>query len=104
MIRHIVFWKLRDDLSGPARDDAVRQIKEGLEAIRGQLPGLRQIEVGVAISEGDESADLILYSEFDSRAALAGYLAHPLHEAMVPVVRQARTERRVGDYETSPAG
>jgi hypothetical protein len=99
MIRHIVFWKLREDVTGQARADVLKQIKDGFEATRGKIPGLRTIEIGIPFSEGAESADVALYSEFDSRAALDGYQTHPLHEAMATIVRQVRIERRVADYE-----
>jgi hypothetical protein len=99
MVRHIVFWKFQDSLTGEARDEALRQIKEGFEAMHGQIPGLRHIEIGVPFSTGPESADFSLYSEFDSRAALDGYSTHPLHVAMVAIVREVRSERRVSAYD-----
>ena len=99
MIRHIVFWKLRDDVTGQARTDVLRQIKDGFEAMQGQIPGLLQIQIGIPFSDGAESADVALYSEFESRAALDGYATHPLHQAMVTIVREVRVERRVADFE-----
>ena len=99
MIRHIVFWKLKEGVTGQARDEALRKIKEGFEAMQGQIPGLRHIEIGIPFSTGPESADFSLYSEFDSREALEGYATHPLHVAMVAIVREVRSERRVSDYD-----
>jgi len=99
MIKHIVFWKLRDDIVGQARNEKLMEIKRGFEAMRGQIPGLLAIELGITFSQGDESADFCLYSEFESRAALDGYATHPLHQALVSVVREVRVERRVADYE-----
>jgi hypothetical protein len=99
MIRHIVFWKFKDTVTGAARDEALQRIKQGFEAMRGQIPGLRHIEIGIPFSKGPESADFSLYSEFDSRAALEGYNAHPLHTAMVAIVGELRSERRVSDYD-----
>lgn len=99
MVKHIVFWRLKDDLTGGARDERLRQIKEGFEALRGVVPGLRHIEIGFDFLESPDSVDIILYSEFESRAALDGYQNHPGHLAMIPLVRDVRVERRVGDYE-----
>jgi hypothetical protein len=99
MVKHIVFWRLRDDLQGAARDERLREIKEGFEKLQGVIPGLLHIEVGFDFLRSPESVDLILYSEFESRAALDGYQTHPRHLAMVPLVRDVRVERRVGDYE-----
>jgi hypothetical protein len=41
----------------------------------------------------------VLYSEFDSRASLDGYQAHPLHQAIIPFGIEATSERRMVDYE-----
>ncbi len=99
MVKHIVFWKLRDDLQGAERDEALRKIKSGFEALQGVIPGLLRIEVGIDFSCSAESADFALYSEFESRAAIDVYQAHPAHQAMVPLVRDVRVERRVVDYD-----
>ena len=99
MVRHIVFWRLRDDVTGQARTDVLKKIKDGFEAMQGKVPGLLRIEIGIPFSEGAESADFALYSEFESREALQSYSTHPLHQAMVTIVRQVRVERRVADYE-----
>jgi hypothetical protein len=46
-----------------------------------------------------ESADLVLYSELESKEALDYYANHPLHKAVMPFIAEARSERRVVDYE-----
>src|SRR5687767_6508161 len=99
MIKHIVFWKLKDELQGAQREQVLRRIKEGFEALEGVIPGMTHIEIGVDFSSSSDSGDIVLYSEFESRAALDGYQNHPGHLAMVPVVREWRIERRVVDYE-----
>ena len=99
MLKHIVFWKLKDSITGQARTDVLARIKDAFEALPGKIPGLQKLEIGFDVGRGPESVDLILYSEFESRAALAGYATHPLHEALVPMVRDIRVERRVADYE-----
>jgi hypothetical protein len=99
MVKHIVFWRLKADLTGAARDEAMIGIRKGFEAMRGVVPGLLRIEVGFNYAESPDASDIALYSEFESRAALAGYQDHPAHLAMLPIVREVRTERRVIDYE-----
>jgi len=100
MVKHIVFWRLRGDLSAADRDAALQRIKKGFEALPGKIPGLLKIEIGFDYGRGADAADIALYSEFDSRAALAGYEAHPEHMALVPIVRDVRTEKRVVDFES----
>jgi len=98
MVKHIVVWKLKDELAAEQREHVLRQIKQGFEALHGVIPGLTHIEIGVDFSKGSDSADIVLYSEFVSREALDGYQNYPGHLAMVPLVRELRVERRVVDY------
>ncbi len=73
--------------------------QEKLEALRGRVPGMLLIEVGVDFSRTDSSSDVALYAEFESRAALDAYQAHPDHKAVMPFILEARSERRLVDYE-----
>lgn len=99
MIKHIVMWRLHDEVEGVTRADAAVAIKEALEGLQGKIPGLLHIEVGVDFDRGDQAADIVLYSELESRDALAGYQAHPLHQAVVPLVKRHACERIVVDYD-----
>ena len=98
MVKHIVFWRLKE-MPAPQREQALREIKAGFEALQGVIPGLLRIEVGIDFLRSAESSDFSLYCELESRAALDVYQAHPAHQAMVPLVRDVRIERRVVDYE-----
>lgn len=98
MIKHIVFWRMNGDTPAKRHAQAVA-IKEALEALNGRIPGLLRLEVGVDISGDVDAADVVLYSEFADRAALEAYHHHPEHQKAAPLVRAARSERRVVDYE-----
>ncbi len=99
MIKHLVLWKLKPEAHGQSAAENGRAIKEKLEGLRGRIPGLLRIEVGIDVSRTDSSSDVALYSEFESRPALDAYQAHPEHKAMMPFIAEARSERRVVDYE-----
>lgn len=99
MIKHIVIWKFKDSAHGNDRATNARLTREKLESLRGKIPGLLRIEVGLDRSAGAASGDAVLYSEFASHEALSLYQAHPLHQAIVPFVAAAASERRVVDYE-----
>ncbi len=94
MIKHVVSWKKQP---GATEDDLLK-IKTALEGLQGRIEGLLHIEVGLDISNGEGSADLVLYSEFSDLDALAAYQAHPAHRAVIPLVQQHCCERRVVDY------
>lgn len=99
MVKHIVCWRLKDEANGMSKEENAKTIKEKLEALQGQIHGLIKIEVGFDFLHSPESMDIVLYSEFESRAALDFYQQHPLHKAIMPFIGEARNERRVVDYE-----
>lgn len=99
MIKHIVVWRLKESVHGNDKRTNALLIKEKLEALRGKIPGLLKIEVGIDFSATESSADVALYSEFVSREALEAYQTHPAHKAVMPFVGEARSERRMVDYE-----
>ncbi len=99
MIKHIVMWRLKEKANGVDKASNARLIKEKLEALRGRIPGLLALEVGLDYSATENSSDLVLYSEFESRSALDAYQEHPAHKAVMPFVLEVRAERRQVDYE-----
>lgn len=99
MIKHIVMWRLKDTALGNDKAVNARLIKQRLEALRDRIPGLLKIEVGLDFSATDQSADMVLYSEFENRQALDAYQAHPEHEAIKPFVLSVRSDRLLADYE-----
>jgi hypothetical protein len=99
MIVHIVFWRLHEHANGKSKRDNALEMKRRFEALRGVIPGLLRIDVGVDFAAGEQSSDVALYTEFESRAALDGYQAHPAHKEVAAFVTDLRTERRVVDYE-----
>ena len=99
MIRHIVAWRLKDSALGNDKAANARQMKEKLEALRGRIPGLLRLDVGLDFSATENSADVVLVSEFESREALAAYQVHPEHKAVGLFVRAVVCERRLIDCE-----
>lgn len=101
MVRHIVFWKFKGDIPADARQAKLREIKHKFEALNGVIPGLLRLEIGSDFNRSDDAADFVLYSEFESRAALDGYQAHPRHRELMPMIGDVRSEKRVVDYDVS---
>ena len=100
MIRHIVAWRLKETALGSDKAASARLMQEKLEAMRGRIPGLRRLEVGLDFSATEHSADVVLVADFAARADLAAYQVHPEHQAVVAFVSQIVAERRLIDYET----
>ncbi len=99
MVKHIVCFKLKDHAEGASKDENARMLKSKIEGLRGQIPGLRELEVGLNFEPSDAAYDLVLYATFPSREALAAYQVHPAHVAVAQLIRKVRDARVVVDYE-----
>jgi hypothetical protein len=96
MIKHVVVWKIKDPTQKAAHANAV---KRALESLRGHIPGMLAIEVGIDIGYDSQAEDVVLYAEFADRAALDVYQEHPLHLDAKAIVRVLTTGRRAIDWQ-----
>lgn len=98
-VKHIVFWRLKDGAGGKTKAENAREVKSRLEALRGRIPGLREIEVGLDFERSAAAWDVALCCALDSRAALDAYQKHPLHQEVARFIAAVRESRAVVDYE-----
>ena len=97
MIKHIVMWRLREDIDKKAAAEA---IKRELEALVSVIPELKSARVGINFNNTDTVSDIVLETEFLSKDDLDTYQAHPAHKRVgAEFVRPNVSERRVCDYE-----
>ena len=94
MVKHIILWQLKDELSSEEKAAVKAGIKEGLEGLLGKVPGLTEIKVytdGLASS----NADVMLDSTLVDEEALKGYAVHPDHVAVADGKVRPYTKTRV---------
>ena len=99
MVKHMIIWRLRDDLADRAK--TVADIKSALEGLVGKIDGLLAMHI---LTEGFASSagDIMMDSSFASAEALERYQKHPLHQAVAnTLVRPAVQERLSFDYEVA---
>ena len=97
MVKHVILWKLKDDIADKAAVKA--GIKAGLESLKGVVPGLVDIRV---ITDGlaSSNADVMLDSTLADEAALKAYAVHPAHVAVADSkVRPYTQVRMCLDFE-----
>jgi heme-degrading monooxygenase HmoA len=99
MLKHIVMWKLKDHAEGADKAANAQEMKRRLDTCAGIVPGMRKFEVVVAQPGLEATYDVVLYSEFDDKAALDAYVVHPTHKAVAPFIGAVRSERQCMDYE-----
>lgn len=97
MVRHIVFWNLKDEAESGSKQQNALKIKQGLEALVREIDGLLSAEVTVGYDPA--GFDLCLFSEFASREALAAYKLDERHKAVQKFVHAVITERVACDSE-----
>ena len=99
MVKHVILWTLKDELSAEEKVAIKQEIKEGLEGLKGKVPGIVDIKVNINGLESS-NADLMLDSTFESVEALKGYSVHPEHVAVADSkVRPYTKIRSCLDYE-----
>lgn len=94
MVKHIVMWNLAD---AEHKSENAAKMKSMLEALVGVVPGLLKLEV--AENFNPKGYDVILYSEFTDKAALAVYQDHPAHLECKKFVHSVISDRIAGDFE-----
>ena len=94
MVKHIILWKLRSELSEQEKREKAQAIKQGLEGLKGQVPGLLDIHVQIEGRLESSNADIMLDSTLESEEALKGYAVHPAHVALANGIVRPNTELR----------
>ena len=69
MVKHIILWTLKE-MSDSEKESVKAGIKEGLEGLKGKIPGLVDIKVNTNGRLPSSTADLMLDSTFESEEAL----------------------------------
>ena len=100
MVKHIILWKLRSELSETEKREKALAIKQGLEGLQGQVPGLMDVHVQIDGRLETSNADIMLDCTLESFEALKGYAVHPAHVAVANEKVRPYTEVRTClDYQ-----
>ena len=98
MVKHIVIFKLRDEIAQEEKLDIMNRFKVAIESLPAKIPFIRKIEVGLNINPA-EAWNIALYSEFDSLEDVKAYATHPEHVAAGKIIADAKENRACVDYE-----
>lgn len=100
MVKHIILWTLRPELSETEKQSIKAGIKAGLEGLVGRVPGLVDVKVTIDGRLASSNADVMLDSTLESEEALKGYAQHPDHLAVANTkVRPYTVSRTCLDFE-----
>ncbi len=90
MLRHIVFWKVKDDEDKEKNMDLIVRM---LYSLDGKIKGLESVELGYSLDKSSEY-DISLCAGFKSPAALKYYQNHPEHLRCKDFISKV-TEKRI---------
>ena len=100
MVKHIILWTLNPELTEEEKAAVKAGIKEGLEGLVGQVPGLIDVKVHIGGRLPSSNADVMLDSTLESAEALKAYAVHPAHVAVANgKVRPYTGQRACLDFE-----
>ena len=100
MVKHIILWTLRPELTEEEKLSVKAGIKQGLEGLVGRVPWLIDVKVHIDGRLSSSNADVMLDSTLESEEALRGYAQHPEHLAVANTkVRPYTVSRSCLDFE-----
>jgi hypothetical protein len=100
MVKHIILWTLKPELSEEEKATVKAGIKTGLEGLVGKVPGLIDVKVHIDGRLASSNADVMLDSTLESEEALIEYALHPAHVAVAnEKVRPYTVQRSCLDFE-----
>lgn len=90
MVKHIIIWTLQDKCFGPNLGTIKENMKNRLEELNGQIPGVQSIEVHTDCFSSS-NGDVAMEAVFDSEEAVKTYKQHELRlsatkDVVVPFV------------------
>jgi hypothetical protein len=92
VLTHIVFFKLFDPAKAP-------EVRERILAMKGKIPELLELEVGVDVLRSERSYDVALLSKHENMAAMQRYQVHPEHVALKGYLDTVRERSICVDFE-----
>jgi len=99
MVRHVIIWKLKENIAEADKVQIKATMKEKLEGLVGVVPGLVEMHIAtepLTSSNGEVMLDSLLESE----EALKNYAVHPEHmHVAVTYVRPYTEVRMCMDFE-----
>jgi hypothetical protein len=98
MVKHIVFFKLKANLSQEEKSIVTDSFRQAIEALPEVIPFIRKISVRANINP-EEKWDICLDSCFDTLSDVKDYSTNPHHLAAASILKDVKLDRACVDYE-----
>ena len=98
MIRHIVWWTLKEEAEGRSAAENAQRLVDASAMLHG-LPTVRSVEVSCRFQPTSTvAAQVVLQSSHDDMAGLRAYAEHPTHLEFAARVKAVCASRQALDY------
>lgn len=94
MLRHVVFFKLKNPTP-----EVLQETKNVLMNMKGKIPELLDIEVGIDVVRSERSFDVALITTFESLDTMNAYQVNPIHVEVGKYIATVRESSAAVDYE-----
>ncbi|MCM3783154.1 Dabb family protein [Neobacillus mesonae] len=94
MIKHIVFFKLKD-----RSDASIQETANILRSMDGKIEFLKSLEIGVDVLKSERSYDISLTAVVNSIEDLEAYQVHPVHKEIIKHMSVVKDSSVAVDYE-----
>jgi len=99
MIKHIVWWTLKEEAAGATAAENAEKMITMLRALDGKIETLKSIEISTEFLEStSEEIQVILQSTHEDAEGLKAYAVHPEHMKCVEFIKQIVATRKAIDY------
>jgi hypothetical protein len=98
MLRHVVFFKFKDEV----REEEIVALEKSLAELPPNIPEILSFEFGRDVVRSERSYDLALVSTFKDLEAMQHYQKHPDHQIVLQKINKLCERVVVVDFLTDP--
>jgi hypothetical protein len=99
MYKHVVLWKLKEEVDGVGKAKLAVEVKTRLDGLRKVIPEILDLEVAVNIGDyGASFFDVSLICMYDNEEAFKRYCVYPEHDAVVAYIQSVTVAEEIVDY------
>ena len=99
MVKHIVMWRLKEEVAGNTKSENISLIIGMLNELASIVREIESLELGENFNASEAAFDLVLITTHKDRDSLKKYMAHPEHQKIASFIRGVVEERKVVDFE-----
>ena len=100
MYKHVVFWKIREEVNGVKKNELISRVMQKLNALTEKIPEIIEYEVAQNIGDyGASFFDICLISVFENKDTFWSYTKYPEHDAAVEFIQSVQEAEEIVDFE-----